>query len=132
MKALPKYSPKKQSAAACIILICLSAFLLMNRWYGIIDGYFILLDNEINPHITNFSISLILYLGIGYPCLLYGAKFRYIVIPGMALLAANFLCETLMAFLNNTDIVDAIFGAIGTLLGFIFLLLVDKYGLQKK
>ena len=74
---------------------------------------------------------MIFYLATGYLWLLFGMKIRNIAILGFVIMIANFMCETLMTFMNTTDIIDAIYGTAGIILGFVFLLLADKYGFQK-
>ena len=102
------------------------------KWAGVFGGNFVMLPDAINSHITNFSISLIFYLGVGYSWLIFGVKFRSIVILGLVVLVANFICETLMGFMNTIDIIDAIYGTVGTIVGFVFLLVADKYGFLKE
>jgi len=131
MKARAKYTPKKQAKLAYMVLICFGVFLAGGKGYGVFLGNFYIFTDEITSHISNFSISLLFYLLIGYSLLKGGVKFHNIAILGLTILAANFICETLMAFMNTTDILDALYGSVGTILGFVFLLIVDKYGLQK-
>jgi hypothetical protein len=103
--------------------------LTIGRWYNVIDNSFILINYNIQAHISNFSLSLMFYLCVGYIWLLYGVKFRFIVALGLFLIAANFICETVMGFMNTPDIIDAIYGAIGIAVAFIFLSVVNKCGL---
>ena len=131
MKIKAKYTPKKLTTIAYAALICIGVLLVIGRWYSVFNENFFIITEEINSHISNFSISLIFYLAIGYLWLLFGVKIRNIAILGFVIMIANFICETLMTFMNTTDIIDAIYGSIGTILGFVFLLLADKYGLQK-
>lgn len=99
------------------------------RWVSALNDNIIVINSEINSHISNLSLSMILYLGIGYSWLINGMKFRYIVILGVILSAGNLLCETLMGFMNTTDIVDAIYGIIGISVSFVYLFILNKYGL---
>ena len=131
MRTLYKYTATKQAIIAYILLIILAAALACVKWYGDLNENFTFFPDEINSHITNFSISLVFYLATGFPWLLFRAKFRYIVILGVVIIAANFICETLMGFMNTIDIIDAISGSIGTAVAFAFLLIVYKYGLRK-
>ena len=131
MKTKAKYTPKKLTTIVYILLICFGGFLAIAKWGRVFNENFYILPDEINAHVSNFAISLIFYLGIGYSWLLYGVKFRAIAVLGLVLIVANFICETLMSFMNTIDIFDAIAGSIGVLLGFIFLLLANKYGLRK-
>ena len=132
MKTRVKYIPKKLTTIVYIALICVGALLAVSKWAGVFGGNFTILPDEINSHITNFSISLIFYLGVGYSWLLFRAKIRSIIILGLVLLAANFICETLMASMNTVDVVDAIYGTVGTIVGFVFLWVANKYGFLKE
>ena len=131
MKIKTKYTPKRLTTIAYVALICIGISLIIGRWYNVFNENFFIISEEINLHISNFSISLIFYLATGYLWLLFGMKIRNIAILGFIIMIANFICETLMTFMNTTDIIDAIYGATGTILGFVFLLLADKYGFQK-
>ena len=73
---------------------------------------------------------MIVYLGIGYSWLLRGVKFRFIVLLGLFLTLGNFICETLMGFMNSTDLIDAVYGVIGIAAGFVFLLVTNQRGLM--
>lgn len=86
---------------------------------------------EFYQHISNFAISYLLYAGIGYFWLMMGIKFKNIVFFGIVFLAANLIYELFLPILNTPDIIDAYFGFAGTLLGFLFLLFVWRYGLKK-
>ena len=75
---------------------------------------------------------MIAYAGIGYTWLLFGRKFHSVIILGALFIAGNFVCETLLDFLNTTDIVDAIYGTVGVLAVFIYLFFLNKYGLVER
>ena len=131
MKKKAKYTPKKLTVVAYMALIAIGVLLEIGRWHSVSNESFVLITEEIDSHLSNFTISFMLYLGMGYPWILLGAKVRSIAILGLFIGVANFMCETLMAFMNTIDVVDAIYGIIGTMLGFVFLLIVIEYGLQK-
>ena len=57
-------------------------------------------------------------------------SFKKTILLGLLIVIANILCETIMGFMNTTDIIDAIYGIVGTLISFCFLLVVNKYGLE--
>ena len=76
-------------------------------------------------------MSLIAYLGIGYSWLLSGARLGYIIALGILLAAGNFVCETLMGFMNTADITDAVYGTAGVLAAFIYLFFTNKYVLEE-
>ncbi|WP_324825382.1 hypothetical protein [Sinanaerobacter sp. ZZT-01] len=45
------------------------------------------------------------------------------------MIVANFICETLMSFINTVDIVDAIYGSIGIIIVFIYFHFLNRNGL---
>ena len=108
----------------------LGAVLTIIRWASAFNSHIAVVNGEINSHISNFSLSLILYLAIGYSWILQGVKFNKVIALGTGILLANILCETVMGFLNTPDILDALYGAAGTILGFCFLALSKRYGLD--
>lgn len=103
--------------------------LTIGRWYSVINSDFVIFNYEIHSHISNLSLSMIAYLGIGYSWLLNGTKFRSIGFLGVLFVFANIICETLMGFMNTTDIIDAVYGTVGVAISFVFLLFTHKYGL---
>lgn len=129
---LYQYKAKKPFSIIFIALICFGILLTLGRWYSVFKNDFVIINSEIHSHISNLSLSMIVYVGIGYSWLLYGSKFRFIIILGVFLIVANFVCETLMAFMNTTDIIDAIYGTVGVLTAYIYLFLTNKYGLEEK
>lgn len=129
MNDTTKRSAKRPVIIGFRILLCIGMLLMIGRWYSVINSDFVLLSHEIHAHISNLSLSMIFYLAIGYSWLLNGKRFRFIVLLGVLLVIANIICETLMGFMNTTDIVDALYGIVGVGVSFIFLLLTHKYGL---
>lgn len=83
-------------------------------------------------HISNYSLSYILYAGIGYLWLMFGVPFRFIILLGLAFIAVNFIIELYISILNTPDLVDAYFGWIGTAIGFLFLSYVRYFGLKSE
>ena len=132
MKTKAKHIPKKLTTIVYIVLLCFSLFLVVAKWGRVFNENFNILPDAINSHVSNFAISLIFYLVVGYAWLLHGVKFRPIAILGLAIIIANFICETLLSFVNTIDIFDAIAGSIGVIVAFAFLFLANKFGLQKK
>lgn len=81
-------------------------------------------------HISNFTISYILYSGIGFMWLMLGVQFKLIVGLGLLVLLCNFVYEMWIPILNTPDMVDAYYGFTGTVLAFVFLLITKEYGLR--
>lgn len=130
MKMIYKYRPSKLCSASYTILIAIGFLLTIGRWYSVIDVDFVMINDAFHYHISNLSLSLLFYIGIGYSWLLSGMCFRYIVILGLCVIGGNFVCEIFMDFMNTADILDAIYGTIGTAIAFVFLFLTHKYGLE--
>jgi hypothetical protein len=81
-------------------------------------------------HISNFSISYLLYAGIGYFWLMAGVRFKYILGLGTFAIICNLFYELYVDILNTPDIIDAYFGFSGTILAFIFLIITKNNGLK--
>ncbi|GHU41680.1 hypothetical protein FACS1894111_04330 [Clostridia bacterium] len=125
-----KYKPKLLFK---IVYVCLfgMGFLLMCWWWiSSISGNFVVFNAEFQSHASNFSISLMLYVALGYFWTIIGVKFKYIAYLGVFVIIANWVCETLMTFYNTLDIIDAIYGSVGVVISFIFLAVMNKYGLE--
>lgn len=80
-------------------------------------------------HVFNFSLSYLLYAGIGFLWLMMGVPMRFVGWAGAALVVANVGYELLLPLLNTRDPVDAAYGIAGTLLGFAWLWVVRRFGL---
>ncbi len=93
------------------------------------NSNFVVINPEITSHISNFSLSLLAYLAIGSSWLTFGVKLRSIAVLGVFMIVANFICETLMGFINTVDIVDAMYGTVGIILVFIYLYCLNRNGL---
>lgn len=132
MKITTKYRLKSCALAGLVALYCVGFLLTIGRWYSVIDSDFVVLTADIHSHISNFSLSILVYLSIGYMWLSFGVKFRFVALLGMLMVIANFICETLMGFMNTTDIIDAIYGTIGIAITFVYLFFTYKYGLLSK
>lgn len=87
---------------------------------------------EFYQHISNFSISYMLFSIIGYSWLILGVKINKIMIVGIFIALANFIYELFLPFINTKDIIDAYFGVAGVILGCLFLYPASKYGLKEK
>lgn len=103
-----------------LLLSCFGLVLTLVRWLNTFNSNLVVINPEITSHITNFSLSLLAYLAIGSLWLTSGVKFRFAAILGALMVAANFICETLLGFINTVDIVDAIYGTAGVILVFIY------------
>lgn len=124
-----QYNLTKPFSIGLKALLCMVFLLTIGRWYSAFDTDFVIINSEIHFHVSNLSLSMIVYLGIGHSWLLSGMKFGFITILGFLIIVGNFICETLMGFMNTTDILDAIYGTVGVAIVFIFLAITKKYGM---
>lgn len=127
-----KYRTKKPFLIAYLALIFICILLTLGRWYSVFNPDFVVINAEVHSHISNLSLSMIAYVGIGYSWLLSGIRFRFIIALGALLIAGNFVCETLMGFMNTTDVIDAIYGTLGVLAAYVYLFFTNKYGLVER
>lgn len=125
-----KFKPKKITNIIFYSLLMLGFLLTIIRWGNAFSNGIMVINKEINSHISNLSLSLIFYLAIGFTWTLQGMSFKKISILGIVIIIANILCETVMGFMNTPDIIDAIYGIIGAVIAFIFLAISKKYGLN--
>lgn len=125
-----KLKPKKVTKIVYNYLILFAAILAIIRWINAFNDDIVVINAEINSHISNFVLSLVFYLGVGFTWVLKKMTLRKIIILGLFIIIANIICETVMSFMNTTDIIDAIYGMVGTLIGCCYLLVVNKYGLE--
>ena len=128
-----KYVPKIWTALSYPLLLLISLILFFGRNFENIKIASVLnVIPDFYNHISNFSISFIIYTTIGYVGVMLGLKLKHITIIGIFILFLNLIIELLIPFLNTPDKTDAIYGIIGVLLGFVFLFIIKNYGLQKK
>lgn len=126
-----KYIPKHITTLSFLLFYGIVFLLFWGRKSDSLKSDF-LLDQmpTFYQYISNFAISYMLYTGIGYFWLMMGVKFRYIIFLGIFFITVNFIYELFIPILNTPDIIDAYFGLAGSLLGFLFLSIVYKYGLK--
>jgi hypothetical protein len=125
-----KYKAKTWANVTYCILNLAALGLIIGRWISGLNPEFIFLSTEIQVHVSNFALSLIGMLMLGYMGILYGAKVRNLILCGVGILFANVLCETLMTFLNWPDWIDALYGAAGVFVALAYVLFVKKCGLR--
>ncbi len=123
------YKMKKSYRIVQLLLVCFGFVLTLIRWLNVFNSNFVVINSEINSHVSNFSLSLLAYLAIGSSWLTSGVKFRFVAALAAFMIVANFICETLMSFMNTVDIVDAIYGTIGIIIVFIYFYCVNSNGL---
>src|SRR5699024_4292202 len=119
---------KKLYRTTQLLLVFFGFILTIIRWLNVFNSNFVVVNPEINSHISNFSLSLLAYLAIGSSWLISGVKFRFVSILGLFMIVANFICETLMDFMNTADILDAIYGTIGIMIVWIYFYWLNSKG----
>lgn len=119
---------KKITTVSFFTIFALCFIIIIIRWINIFNENVFVISNEINSHITNLNISLMLCTLIGYLLLCYKKKYIHTIIIGILIICANLIYETLLPFINTTDFIDAIYGIIGVVISLVYLYFIDKKG----
>lgn len=119
---------KKITTVSFFTIFALCFIIVIIRWINIFNENVFVISNEINFHITNFNISLMLCTLIGYLLLCYKKKYIHTIIIGILIICANLIYETLFTFINTTDFMDAIYGIVGVVISLVYLYFIDKKG----
>ena len=120
--------PKTITTISIVFIFLLCFILGIIRWINIFNENVFVITKEINSHITNFNISLMLCTLIGYLLLCYRKKYWIIVIVGLVLISINLIYETIFPFINTVDLIDAVYGVVGVIISLIYLLFINKKG----
>ncbi|MBO5530423.1 MAG: hypothetical protein J5970_03400 [Bacilli bacterium] len=119
----------KNITTITLVMVFTVCFILgIIRWINIFNENVFVITKEINLHITNFTISLMLCTLIGYLLLCYRKKYWAIIIIGLILISTNLIYETILPFINTIDLIDAVYGILGVIISLIHLLFIDKKG----
>ena len=125
-----KRVPKVWAAIAFIVLLAVVFLLFLGRRVEVLrPGFIVEVSPDFYTHVSNFAISYILYVAIGYQWLMAGASMKPIAWLGLAILLGNFVYESFIPFINTPDPTDAIYGLVGTALGFFVLWVISRHGL---
>lgn len=126
-----RFAPKITTALGFPVLIMASLLLFLGRKYPALE--FTLLP-ELLPgfysHVSNFTISLLLYLSPGYFGLMMGISIKQLGYYGILLIFANLLMELFIPVLNTPDITDALYGTVGVFFGFVLMVAAKKFGMK--
>ncbi len=126
-----KYAPSIWAAISYIGLFLLVFLLFMGRSYDALKNHMLLsIFPDLYSHISNFSISFMIYLIVGYLWTLMGVSMRYILFAGIAIVVINFIYELFLPILNTRDVADAVYGTAGTLFCLIYIIVLRRYGLR--
>lgn len=128
MKNSFKYKSKRSYEMIYLVLLCLGLGLILVRWMSVFQPELAFVNDEINSHISNLALSLLFYLFVGYTWLLSGVKFKVIIYFGIFMIIANLCCEMYMTYMNTLDMMDACYGILGVLIGFIYLYCLNRNG----
>lgn len=102
------------------------------RWLDIFNADIYVINETVNSHINNFTLSLLLCTFIGYLLLSAGKKYISNAVIGILLIIANFIYELLLPVLNTRDVIDALYGLAGVTVSLIYLFVISRYGFVKE
>lgn len=131
-KQLAKYEVKKSYLILYLCMFAACLLFVICRWISAIDPSAVLLPESINIHITNFSLSLMLLLFIGFTMLIFGGNIKTIGIFAILIVLINLVYEVFLPILNTPDLIDALFGILGTAIAWFYLLSLKRNGLIEK
>ena len=122
--------PRLWAAIAFVVLLAVVFLLFLGRRVEMLSsGFIVEVARDFYAHVSNFAISYLIYTAIGYQWLMAGATIKPIVWLGVAILLCNFVYERFIPFINTPDPMDAVYGLVGTALGFLVLWVMDRHGL---
>ena len=125
-----KRVPRVWAAIAFIALLAVVFLLFLGRRVEMLrSGPILEVSPDFYTHVSNFAISYMLYVAIGYQWLMAGASMKPIAWLGLAILLGNYVYETFIPVINTPDPMDAIYGLAGTMLAFLVLWVIDRKGL---
>ena len=127
---MKKLDPTYSTSIYLMRLLILCFILVVIRWINTFNSDIFVINQTINSHITNFTLSVLLCVLIGYLLQLFGKKYNSNIIVGMVIILSNFIYEIFLPILNTTDIVDAVYGLVGTIISLIYLYIISKYGFK--
>ena len=100
----------KNITTITLVMVFTVCFILgIIRWMNIFNENVFVITKEINSHITNFTISLMLCTLIGYLLLCYRKKYSTIIIIGLIIISTNLIYETILPFINTIDLIDVVY-----------------------
>lgn len=127
---MKKLETKLSTSISLVSIFIFCFILVVIRWINIFNSYIFVINETINSHITNFTLSVLLCVLIGYLLQLFGKKYNSNIIVGVVIILSNFIYEIFLPILNTTDIVDAVYGLVGTIISLIYLYIISKYGFK--
>lgn len=126
-----KYSPKVITTLIYLLVLGLNIFLILGRKKASIRPDYL---NDIFPefysHVSNFSISMLLIVVVGYIWILLGVGIKPLLLLALSVMVVNVIYELFIPVLNTRDITDAWYGVAGSIAGGVYLLFVKQYGVK--
>lgn len=124
------HAPALWAALLFIVMLIGNLLLLVGRTReGMRSDFLLGIAPTFYSHVSNFSISYLLYSSIGYAWLMMGARARPILLLGLVLVLCNLVYEFFIPVLNTPDPIDAWYGVAGTVLGAVVLMLIGRFGM---
>ena len=123
---------KPGTTISLVIVFTVCMVLTVIRWLDIFNADIYVINETVNSHITNFTLSLLLCTFIGYLLLSGGKKYISNAVIGILLIIANFIYELLLPVLNTRDVIDALYGLAGVTVSLIYLFVISRYGFVKE
>lgn len=126
-----KYTPTAGTTLSYFILLGINTLLILTRkrpglqWAFLNDTF-----PEFYTHVSNFSISMLLLVVIGYIWILLGVSLKYILLVVATVMVINFIYELFIPLLNTPDIIDAWYGMVGSVVAGLYLCIIKKYGVK--
>ncbi|MCK0132591.1 hypothetical protein MWU59_13870 [Flavobacteriaceae bacterium F08102] len=125
------YLPKVTTALGYLCILITSLVLFFGRNFDSLTIPVLLhIFPDFYNHVSNLTLSLILYTTFGYIGLMMDITLKFLLITGVIIACINLLVEFFIPFLNTPDTVDAIYGLSGVVIGFIVLFFAKKYGMS--
>lgn len=127
-----RYQPRLWATLLHLLLLGLVYALFAGRKPGFFRSEAVIaLVPDFYTHVSNFSLSFMLYAGAGFAALLGEVPMRRLAWIGLAFVLANVVYELFLPLLNTRDPVDAVYGVAGTLLAFGWLWVIHRFGRRK-
>ena len=123
---------KPGTTISLVIVFTVCMVLTVIRWLDIFNADIYVINETVNSHITNFTLSLLLCTFIGYLLLSAGKKYISNAVIGILMIIANFIYELLLPVLNTRDVIDALYGLAGVTVSLIYLFVISRYGFVKE
>ena len=127
-----KVKPKLYTTISAITIYLFCLGLILIRWMNIFNDDIMVINQVINSHITNFTLSVLLCVFICFLLLTAGKKYKSNLMVGILIIIANFVYEIFLPILNTVDIIDAVYGVVGVCFSLIYLYFINKYGFEEK